>query len=401
VPISATLAANQAISHKPVHPVLSAKLCEHAGRNEYGPVAGSPVLREAAAGYWTRRGLPTRAADVVAGPGSKPLLYALLQAIGGDVALPQPSWVSYGAQVDMLGGTPLYVPTPDGHGGVPDPRLLANYLDHARLAGRDVRAMIMTLPDNPTGTLAAGAMVRQVCRVAREYDLTIISDEIYRDLLHDPHTEYVSPADVAPERTVVTTGLSKNLALGGWRLGVTRLPANEIGEHLKERLLTIASEIWSSPAAPVQYAAAFAFDEPNELRQRVADSRRLHAVMARAVAERFSAAGAQLRFPQGGFYLYPDFAPHRELLDARWSVTTGAELAELLLERYSVGVLPGSAFGDGLKQLRLRVATSQLYGETDQQREMALRSAYPLMLPWVSRALERLSTVLNDLTTSR
>ena len=81
----------------PVHPLLREALTAAAWRNAYAPVAGLPELREAAAGYWTRRGLPTPADAVVTGPGSKPLLFALLLALGTDVAVPKPSWVSYAA----------------------------------------------------------------------------------------------------------------------------------------------------------------------------------------------------------------------------------------------------------------------------------------------------------------
>ncbi|ADD44591.1 pyridoxal phosphate-dependent aminotransferase [Stackebrandtia nassauensis] len=415
MPVSATLAVNEAIRAKresgkyvlplgfgeaglPVHRSLTDRLSRYAGRNGYGSVAGVPQLREAAAGYWSRRDLRTEPSQVIAGPGSKPLLYAALMAVGGDVVLPQPSWVSYGAQVEMLGATPLYVPTIPGDGGVPDPQRLKDYLDHARTIGRDVRAMVMTLPDNPTGTLAAPEIIHRACDIAREYDLVIIADEIYRDLVFDAGRAYVSPADIAPERTIITTGLSKSLALGGWRIGVARVPDSALGDELRERMLTIASEIWSSPSAPVQHAAAYAYTEPAELRDHIADSRRLHATVARAVAGHFGAAGAEVAVPDGGFYLYPDLAPYRSHLEAKWSVKTGADLSELLLDRYAVGVLPGSAFGDGIKELKLRVATSQLYGQTDAQREAALRSAYPLMLPWIAKALDRLDEVLKDLT---
>lgn len=415
--ISATLAANESINLKrqsgeyvlplgfgeaglPVHSSLTDKLAEYADCNGYGPVAGVPELRRAAAGYWTRRNLPTTPESVVAGPGSKSLLYALLMAIGGDVVLSQPSWVSYAAQVEMLGCRPLLVPTAPGEGGVPDPELLEDYLDHAQAVGRDIRAIVLTLPDNPTGTMASPQLIARVCEVAKAYDLTIVSDEIYRDLVFDADRVYVSPADLAPERTVITTGLSKNLALGGWRIGVARLPSSCAGEMLRERLLTIASEIWSSPAQPVQHAAAYAFDEPDELREHIIESRRLHSIVATAVAERFAAAGATVAMPTGGFYLYPDLAPYRQHLESAWSIRTGVELSQLLLDKYAVGVLPGSAFGDGIKELKVRVATSQLYGETTQQRVAALRSAYPLMLPWISRSLDRLDEVLHDLTKS-
>jgi aspartate/methionine/tyrosine aminotransferase len=67
--------------------------------------------------------------------------------------------------------------------------------------------------------------VREFCEVATEYELVIICAEIYRDLVHDPAATVLSPAQVAPLRTVITTGPSKNLALGGWRIGVARMPA--------------------------------------------------------------------------------------------------------------------------------------------------------------------------------
>jgi aspartate aminotransferase len=121
--------------------------------------------------------------------------------------------------------------------------------------------------------------------------LIIISDEIYRDLVHANESVFISPAAIYPQRTVVTTGLSKNLALGGWRLGVARLPGGRLGRELRERLLGVGSEIWSAPAGPVQQAAALAFSEPPELTERIALSRRLHASVARAVAARFAAVG--------------------------------------------------------------------------------------------------------------
>jgi aspartate aminotransferase len=69
----------------------------------------------------------------------------------------------------------------------------------------------------------------------------------------------------------------------------------------------------------------------------------------------------------------------------------------VLLRRYGVGVLPGSAFGDEGRTLRLRVATALLYGDTDDQRTTALNSADPCALPWIADGLSRLEEVLADL----
>ncbi len=413
--VSATLAVNEAVERArrdgrtilplgfgeaglPVHPALRERLAGAAGANGYGPVAGAAQLLEAAAGYWIRRRLPTTASQVVAGPGSKPLLYALLQAIGGDVALPRPSWVSYAAQAELLAQRAHLIDTAPGQGGVPDPAALAAAAHRACERGHPLRSVLVTLPDNPTGTLADRDRVAAVCAVAREHDLVIISDEIYRDLVHDPARSYLSPAELAPERTVITTGISKSLALGGWRLGVTRLPASELGERLRERLLHIASEVWSSPANPVQQVAAWAYTEPQVLVEHLEASRRLHATGAGAVAEVFVAAGATLAWPQGGFYLYPDLSAHRDRMAQGWGITDSQGLARVLIDELDVATLPGVAFGDDPDALRLRVATSLLYGPDDLRRQTALVDDDPLALPWIRDGLGQLAAALARLT---
>ena len=411
VPVSATLAANENMDARrrrgepvlpmafgeaglPAHRLLREALASAAGCTSYGPVAGRAALREAAASYWARRGLPTDADAVVCGPGSKALLFGLVAAIGGDVAVTRPSWVSYAAQASLAGRAAHLVP---GSGGVPDAAGLARTVAAARASGRPVRSVIVTLPDNPTGTLASPAAVRAVCSVADRHNLIVISDEIYRDLVHDNVAVFASPALYSPERTVVTTGLSKNLALGGWRLGAARLPDGWLGRELRARLLGVASEIWSAPSGPVQQAAALAFREPDPVAERVELSRRLHGRVARAVARRLSAAGVAVPAPQAAFYVYPDFTPLAAVLRRRHGITGDEGLADLLLRQYGVGVLPGSAFGEESWRLRLRMATALLYGETDEQRTAALNSADPGALPWIAASLDRLSEVLADL----
>lgn len=418
VPMSATLAADAALEQRrrsgqrvlpmtsgeiglPVHPALRARLAAAAGENAYGPVAGDAALREAAAGYWGRRGLATDPALVVAGPGSKTLLYALVLAVGGDVVMPVPSWVSYAAQARLAGGCPLPVPVLSGEGGVPDPARLRETVTAARAAGRDPRAVVVTVPDNPTGTVASAGTVRRLAEAARDLDLVVISDEIYGDLVHDPSRPAVSPAALAPERTVVTTGLTKNLAVGGWRTGVARLPDSPAGRELRTVLLSVASQIWSSPPAPVQAAAAYAFAEPPEITERIAASRRLHAAVARAAAGRFTAVGARLAPVTATCYLYPDFEPLRDRLAAAHGVADGDDLVRFLVERHGVGVLPASAFGEPARALRIRAATSRLYGDTDEQRTTALTAPDPLALPWIGESLTRLGAALDDLTGAR
>jgi len=414
VPVSATLAANEALASRrrhgqpvlplafgeaglPVHPRLRHELAAAACRGGYGPVAGIPELREALAGYWTRRGLPTSPGAIVAGPGSKPLLFALLLTIGTDVAVPMPSWVSYAAQARLAGATPRFVPAAPGEGGICDPDALERTVVAAAAEGRAIRSVMVTLPDNPTGRLASPATVRELCAVADRHDLIIISDEIYRDLVHDAGAPFLSPASVAPDRTVVTTSLSKSLALGGWRIGAARLPDGPLGQALTERLRGVGSEIWSAPAVPVQHAAAVGFSEPPEISRRIAQSRSLHAAVARAVAARCAAAGLSVPAPQAAFYVYPDFASWREPL-LRRGIVTGEDLARHLVDRYGAGSLPASAFGERPDALRLRLATGLLYGDTDEQREAALEAPDPLALPWIAGALAGVEDMLASLS---
>ncbi|MCH7231142.1 pyridoxal phosphate-dependent aminotransferase [Glycomyces sp. L485] len=414
--VSATLAASETIAARraagqevlalafgeagiPVHPLLGQRLAKAAAQTSYGPVAGIRPAREAAAGYWSRRGLTTESGQVVLGPGSKPLLFAVLRAVGGDAVIPRPAWVSYAAQAELIGRTPIRVPGPEGEGGVPDADALDAAVRAARAEGRDPRIVVATLPDNPTGRLASERAVKEMCEAARALDLVVLADEIYRDLVFDDG-DFPSPATWAPERTVTTTALSKNYALGGWRIGAARFPDSQMGEQLREAVRGIASEVWSSTPMPMQHAAAYAWSDPVELVDRLVAARRLHGSVARSVAEAFADVGCEVLRPQGGFYVWPDFAPLRELLEARWSVKTGADLARVLLDEFGVGVLPGSAFGDEMESLTVRVAVPGLYGSSDSERLAALVSDDPVGLPWIADALEGLRGTLAALTST-
>ena len=398
VPPSPTLAANERVQAKlaagepvlhlafgeaglPVLPAVAERLAEGAGRNGYGPVAGSPAARAAAAGYFERRGLPTDPAQIVFAPGSKPLLFALLQALPGDVVLPVPCWVSYAAHAALAGKRVIGVPIGAEAGGVPDPAQLRAALAEASGVGARPGILVLTLPDNPTGTVASEALVREVCEVAEAAGLLIVCDEIYRDLTHEPE-RFVSPAELLGERVFVTTGLSKSMALGGWRVGLVRLPDGRLGEEAGAALGGLASEIWSALAAPMQHAAEYVLSEPPEVVEHVAASRRLHRAVSHAAYDVVTAAGLACRPPSGAFYLYPDFAGR--------PFASGAQLADHLLETRNVAVLAGEAFGDDPAALRVRMATSLLYGDSDEQKLEALASDDPAALPWIAASLDRL-----------
>jgi aspartate aminotransferase len=376
----------------PVHPGLLEALARGAERNAYGPVAGSVAARAAVAGYWQRRGTPTSADQVVLAPGSKALLAAVVACEPGDVVLPRPSWVTYASQVELFGRRPVWVDVPAGSGGIPDPARLPDALARARAAGASPRFVVATLPDNPTGLLGRPEEVVELCRVAAAEDLVVVSDEIYRDVVFGS-VPFVSPADLVPERTVTVTGLSKSLALGGWRVGAARFPDTAWGRALRQRVVGFASQVWSNLAAPMQSVVEYAFAEPEDLVRHRSASTRLHGRVAGAVHDVFARHGLASAPPQGAFYVYPDLGAHRERL-VRHGIREGADLTGWLLEEHGLAVLAGGEFGDDPAALRFRAATSLLYGLTGGERALALTAPDPLRVPHIAEAIDRLDTVV-------
>ena len=293
-----------------------------------------------------------------------------------------PSWVSYAAQAAIAGKRVIGVPIGAEAGGVPDPAHLRAALAEAAGVGARPGVLVLTLPDNPTGTVASEALVREVCEVAEAAGLLIVCDEIYRDLAYEPE-RFVSPAELLPERTFVTTGLSKSMALGGWRVGLVRLADGRLGERGRRgdrRRWRARSGRRSRRRCSTRRSTC----SPSR-RRSSSTSRRAGACTARSAAPPtrwWSRRAPRCRPPSGAFYLYPDFAG--------CPFASGAELAEHLLEERGIAVLAGEAFGDDPAALRFRMATSLLYGDTDERKREALASDDPAALPWIAAALDRM-----------
>jgi aspartate aminotransferase len=256
--------------------------------------------------------------------------------------------------------------------------------------------LALTVPDDPTGTVAPPELLHEVCEAARDLDLLVVSDESLRDLPHHLEAVPVSPAEMLPERTVVVGGPGPSLALSGWRLAFARFPGER--ERLRDRAVDVADALGLHAPAPVQEVAAYALSEPADLRAHVAASARLHgAVTAELCRLAREAAGALCRPPQAGYTLYVDFAPAGDLL-ARHGVDGSAALERHLRERYRLGVLGGHRFGDDPEALRCRLSAGGLYGASTEARWAALRASEPLRVPHVAEALAALDLVFTELT---
>jgi len=391
----------------PLPPALRDALAKSATATAYGPVLGILPLRQAIADYLVReRALSATADRIAVGPGSKPLLYALVQLLDGDVLVPAPSWVSYAPQVKLAGRHVIPVPTDERDHHRVTPAALQGAADRAIASGANPRILIINSPSNPTGGMFAEGDVAAMAEWARGRGVTIVSDEIYAELAHGivPH---VSAARFYPEGTIVTAGLSKSFSAGGWRLGYAALPSGEGGARLLSALRALASEIWSSAAMPIQEAATSAFLPNAEMSSYVTRCARLHGHTAGRLFEAMVRLGIDCPRPAGGFYVYPDFAPFRAKLAHR-GVRTSLELARYLLETHQIATLPGVAFGDEPEALRLRLAVSGLYDPSENVRwDLLARTdsftapdparAPSLPLPELDRAAEALANVVSSL----
>ncbi|MFD9031127.1 aminotransferase class I/II-fold pyridoxal phosphate-dependent enzyme [Streptomyces sp. NPDC059567] len=386
----------------PVLPGLAAILAASAGRTTVEPPGGGPVLREAASGYWWRRGLRTHAEDVVAAPGAQPLLLALIAAHGGDVLMPRPCPAWWTPQARLLGRPAYHVPTPAECGGVPDPYALLETVRRVRAEGGHPRLLLISVADDPTATVAPPELVREACEAAVAEGLHIISDETWRDTLHRRHdTVLLSPAEMCPDDVTVLYDLAGALAPVAWPCAVARFPPTDPSRadrytDPRARTLDILTALGAFVAGPVAPAAAHALDEPEDVTVRAALSAGLHARVAAAAHRAVLAAGALARPPQAGRHLYADLGPLRAGLSAR-GVTDSMELENHLSERLGAPVPGGHRFGDEIGALRVRFDTGAFLGSTEEERMEALTSADPVELPHVARALSSFGAVLEEL----
>jgi len=165
--------------------------------------------------------------------------------------------------------------------------------------------------------------------------------------------EHVSIARFYPEGTILSNGLSKWAGAGGWRLGAFVFP--ETLRWLADTMAAVASETFTSTAAPIQYAAVEGFGASAAIDDYLRRVRRVLGALMRASRATLQAAGAALAEPRGGFYVFPDFTPLRERLNAR-GVCTSEVLCERALEQTGIAFLPGSAFGQPAHELSVRLA---------------------------------------------
>ncbi len=345
----------------PVHPIIQQAIAGYSGKNQYMPAAGLSELRSKARQYIRKKhDIVSDEFEAMIGPGSKELIFDIQLAVEGDLLFPAPSWVSYIPQTMITRDNVVRIALgPEENYKLNGDRLRRAIVE-SRAAGDNPTKLILNYPNNPTGMTYTPVELQEIAVVAREFGILVISDEIYAQVAFQrPHR---SIAYYYPEGTIVTTGLSKHLSLGGFRLGVALVPR----EHTRifQVLRSIASETFSAVSTPIQYSVLAAFDENTEIEKYIAECTEIHDIVTRYVWKTLRTLNVDYAEPAGGFYLYPDFSAYAAGLKGTYGIETSTQLAHELLDRASLASLPGTAFGDDESALRLRLSTVDFDGLT-------------------------------------
>ncbi len=312
--------------------------CSDPANHRYTPAGGLPELKAAIAAKTKRdSGYDVDASQVLVTNGGKQAVYeafATLLDPGDEVLLPAPYWTTYPEAIKLAGGVPVDVVTTEEQGY----RVTVEQLEAART--EHTKVLLWCSPSNPTGAVASPEEVEAVGRWALEHGIWVVADEIYEHLVYGD-AEHVSMPVVVPEladQCVVVNGVAKTYAMTGWRVGWLIGPADVV-----KAATNLQSHATSNVSNVAQRAALAAVSGDLEAvaEMRTAFDRRRQ-TMVRMLRE---IPGVACPEPQGAFYAYPSVKGLIGKTLRGTTVTSSAQLAELVLDEAGVAVVPGEAFG--------------------------------------------------------
>ncbi|HQU17372.1 MAG: aspartate aminotransferase [Chromatiales bacterium 21-64-14] len=339
----------------------------HDGYTKYTPVDGAPSLKKAIAAKFEREnGLQFEPRQILVSCGGKQSFYNLAQALlnaGDEVIIPAPYWVSYPDIVLLADAVPVIVAASMDHGFRITPEQL-----EAAITPR-TRLLVLNSPSNPTGIAYSHAELAALASVLlRHPQVMVATDDMYEHILwtDEPFANLVNVCPDLMPRSIVLNGVSKAYAMTGWRIGYAGGPAELIGA-----MKNIQSQSTSNPSSISQVAAQAALegDQSCILSMRKAFKQR-HDFIVEALN---ALPGVDCLPCQGTFYCFPNL---EEVIEAQ-GLANDVALAEFLLAKAEVAVVPGSAFG-APGHLRLSYATSM---ENLKEAVTRIRAALPQALP--------------------
>ncbi len=320
-------------------------LKNNAHQNKYLPMQGLEALRKSIAKYTSlKKNFNYNYNNVVIGPGSKELMFLLHLAFDGEIILPIPSWVSYAPQAIMGRNKIQFLQTKRENNWFPS----GPEIEELILRDKEKNYLLfLNSPNNPSGQICEN--LKEISNVAKKFNLIILSDEIYSEL--NFNNDFQSISNFCPEKTIISTGLSKWCGAGGWRLGYFIIPENL--KIIKNALNVLASETFSAVSAPIQYAAIQAYEGDHEVYIRL--SKEILKSVGNYVYDNLSSNKILINKPQGGFYLMPEF------IGARFN--SSSKMCDDILKKTGVALLPGSDFNFDKKKMIARLSFTDFDGK--------------------------------------
>ncbi len=329
------------------------RAAEHAmaeGFTKYTPPVGLPELRRVIAEKLKRENeLDFTPEQIVVSCGAKHVLYNLAMLLvgpGDEVIIPGPCWVTYPAQVEMAGATPVVIPTAADADFKVTGEVLRRYITPK------TRGFILNSPCNPTGTVYTPEELEDLAKVLLDTEMFIITDEIYERIVFDG-VKQISIASLDPAlkaRSIIVNGFSKTYSMTGWRLGYCAGPADLIEAYGR-----LQSQTTSNATSFAQVAGIEALTGPQDAVDTmvVEFERRRNFVVAQLNAM----PGVSCNIPRGAFYVFPRVdALYGKSAQGR-TVQTSMDMADYLLDEAGVALVPGDGFCDD-RFVRISYATS-------------------------------------------
>jgi len=298
-------------------------------KTHYVPSIGIDELRKAVQNEVGKtRGYRPDLEQIVITPGLKPgIFFSMLSIVnpGDEVIYQDPSYPTYGSVTSFLGAKGVLIPLLEEN----DFRM--NPDDIKKRINNKTKLIVINSPQNPTGSVITKNELMEIAEIAEDFDIFIISDEIYSKMTYE--TTHYTPTlrDEAKDRTVLLDGFSKYYAMTGWRLGYMVTPV-EMANRLKDFLVSAISCTTSF----TQWAGIEAL---------TGDQTFITDMMKRFIKKRDrivnglnSISGFNCLSPKGAFYVFPNIKNTK---------MTSEKCASYLLNKAGVAVLPGTAFGPG------------------------------------------------------
>lgn len=310
-------------------------LCEaiEHDNNYYSPSEGRPELREAIVGKEKRvNNVDITTDNVLVTEGISEGIQMILAALverGDEILFPGPTYPPYISYTKFFDGTPVAYETIEKEGWQP------NIDDLRRKISAKTRAIVITNPNNPTGSVYGKKIVQEMLNIAGEHELIVLSDEIYDQLTYEK--EFASAACLSKDVPVVgLNGFSKVYQMTGWRLGYLYFKGQ--GKQLDDLRLGVEKQcrIRLCANTPVQIAGAAALNGPQDFVKGIVDKlkeRRDYAWKRLNEIE-----GITTTKPEGAFYIFPKIHD----VGIRWR--TDMQFVVELLKETGVLIVNGSGF---------------------------------------------------------